>query len=515
MSKSTAERMLELFSGNEGHFGTHGVPDQDPNGIKWTIKRTARTLRGPTTAAMWQAHIDGKKPLGVVPIKNDGTCVWGSIDIDDYDVDVLDVVKKVDQSKIGLVPCRSKSGGLHLFLFVQEPVEAALMRSTLSDIAASMGFAGSEIFPKQTKLLVEQGDQGNWIVMPYFGGDYGGKLKMQHGIKKSGAEMTISEFLTHSEKLKVPAADLSTVRVKKPKKERPPFSDGPPCLVHLASAGVNQGGQNNTAFHMGVYYKKAFPNEWKEKLEEANQKYMRPPLPSDNLASVIRSLDKKEYQYKCKDEPMKSHCDAMLCRTRKFGVGAGGTYPVISGLSKLNTEPAIWFVEVEGARLSMSTEDLQNYPRFHRMCMEYTHKCFAMIRQDVWLGIVSDAMNNMTVIEASADIGVAGRFLEALETFLTDRRKGDKKEDLLNNKPWENEEEGRHYFTLQSFEKFLARENFKDMPRGQITLRIEKMGGGHRGININGKFKNVWFVPSEAIHPAPEASPPQVEPEPI
>ena len=384
--QSPAQRMMTLFSGNEGHYGTHGTPDLDPNGVKWTIKRTAATRKGPTTEAMWQAHLDGKKPLGVVPIKNSGTCVWGSIDIDDYDVEITEVIKKVESAKLPLVPCRSKSGGLHLFLFLKDAVEASLMQSTLRDIAASIGFGGSEIFPKQSKLLVDQGDQGNWIVMPYYGSDFGGKLKMQYGIKKTGAEMMISEFLDFAEHKRVSAADISLVRVKKPKKERPPFSDGPPCLVHLCgmAGGIPQGGQNNTAFHMGVYFKRAFPNDWKQKLEEANQQFMKPPLPSDNLAGVIKSLEKKDYEYKCKDEPMQSHCDSMLCRTRKYGVGAGGTYPVISGLSKLNTEPAIWFVEVEGTRLAMSTEELQNYQRFHRLCMEYTHKCFAMMNQNVW-----------------------------------------------------------------------------------------------------------------------------------
>lgn len=508
---------MSLFAGNEGHYGTHGTPDLDPNGVKWTIKRTAKTLKGPTTEAMWQAHIDGKKPLGVVPIMNNGTCSWGSIDIDDYDVDVGLLLKQIASAKLPLVPCRSKSGGIHLFLFTIEPVEASLMQATLRDIAASIGFGGSEIFPKQTRLLVDQGDQGNWIVMPYFGGTYDGKLRLQHGIKKTGAEMTINEFLREAERLRVNPADISLVRAKKPKKEKPAFSDGPPCLVHLSSleGGIPQGGQNNTAFHMGVYFKRAFPSDWQQKLEEANQKYMRPPLPSDNLAGVIRSLEKKDYEYKCKDEPMKSHCDAMLCRTRKFGVGAGGTYPVISGLSKLNTEPAIWFVEVEGTRLAMSTEELQNYPKFHRLCMEFTHKCFMMLRQDVWLSLVSDAMQNMTLIEASEDIGIGGQFLELLETFLTNRQRGQTREDMFNNRPWEDEETGRHYFRLTALQKFIEREGMKGMTRGQITERIKKLGGGGHQFTIKKRNCSTWFVPSSALQQSLAVDPPKVEGEPI
>lgn len=492
-----------LFAGNETHHGTHGAPELDPiGGVKWAIGRTAKQMRGPATLELWEKHLEGKMPLGVVPVTNEAKCVWGSIDIDDYDVDTLDVIKKVEAARLPLLPGRSKSGGLHLFMFTTEPVDAALMQSTLRDIAASIGHAGCEIFPKQTRLLVEQGDQGNWMVMPYFGSTYGGKLKEQVGLKKTGAEMTMAEFLSAAEKMRVSPDKLTLVRVKKPKKERPPFSDGPPCLVHLTqNGGVPQGGQNNVLFHMGVYFKRAFPEDWKKRLEDANQKFCNPPYPSDKLAVTIKSLDKKDYQYKCKDEPMASHCDAMQCRARKFGVGAGGTYPQITGLSKLNTEPPIWFIDVEGARISASTEELQTYNRFHRLCMENTHKSFAIISQNVWFGVLNEAMQSLTLIPASEDIGVAGHFLELLTSFLTDRARGKQKEDLITGRPWEDEEHGRHYFQLTSLQKFLEREGLKSLSlhRGQITTRIEKMGGGHQGMNIKGRFRNFWWVPIEVI----------------
>lgn len=506
---------MDLFRGFEGQHGTHGTPDLDPNGLKWGIKRTAKTLREPVTLAVWEKHLSGARPLGVIPIMKDSTCVWGSIDIDDYDIDLMEVVQKIEKLKLPLVPCRSKSGGLHLFIFMSEPVEAERVQSALRDIAASIGFAGSEIFPKQTRILVDQGDQGNWIVMPYFGSDYDGKLKMQYGLKKTGAEMTLEEFVSRAEKLRVTPDQLSLIRVKKPKKERPPFSDGPPCLQHLAEGGFPEGGRNNALFQIGVYLKKAFPSDWQTKLEQDNQQYMRPPLASEEVSSVIRSLEKKEYEYKCKDQPMVSHCDSMTCRGRKYGVGNGGSYPEIASLSKLNTEPAIWFVDVAGTRLSMDTKELQNYGEFHRMCMEHADTCFKLVRQDVWLGMVSEAMQNMTLIDAPPDIGIAGMVLEQLETFLTNRQRGQKKEDILRGAPWEDEEQRRHYFRLSDFAKFLTREGMRDVKRGQLTLRIQKLGGGHKVFNIKNKTVNVWWVPSEKIAQEPELEVPEMTGEPI
>lgn len=512
---SLEERLMALFAGLDNVHGTHGTPKLDANGVKWSIKNSAKTLREPVTLELVKQHVEGKRPLGIVPIDAKNECVWGSVDIDDYSVDVSHVLAELERLKLPLVPCRSKSGGLHLFLFLTAPAPAAEVQAALRDIAASMGFGGSEIFPKQTNIHAEKGDHGNWMIIPYFGGDFDGKLKMQYGLKKTGMEMMLKEFLDYAEKRKVEPDKLSVLRVKKPRKEKAPFHDGPPCLQHLAESGFPEGGRNNALFHMGVYFKRSNESDWQKLLEEANHKHMKPPLSTDEVKSVIRSLERKDYEYKCKDQPMASHCDSMACRTRKFGVGAGGAYPEIRGLRKLNTEPAVWFVDVEETSIMMSTEDLQNYVRFHRLCMEHAHRCYRMVSQPLWLMLVSDAMEHMTVIQAPPDIGVGGHFFELLEAYLTNSRRGETKDDLLSNRPWEDEDKNRHYFVLSDLIKFLDREGMKIAKRVDVTERIRKLGGDADFFNIKGKGKSVWYVPSEKIKTMPQLDIPKMQGDPM
>lgn len=506
--------MMDLFAGFETEHGTHGTPDLDPNGLKWAIKRTATTVKKPVTVEHWRQHIKGERPLGVSPILVNSTCWWGSIDIDKYDIDLLDIVKKVESMKLPLVPCRSKSGGLHLFIFFAKPLQADLVQAVLRDIAAALGFSGSEIFPKQTTVDVKRGNSASWMVMPYFGSTYDGKLKFQYGLKKTGAEMTINEFLSAAEKHKVTEEELAGLRHKKPKKEKAAFSDGPPCLQHMSEGGFPDGGRNNALFQIGIYLKRAFPSDWQTMLEQDNQKYMRPPLPSEEVTSVVKSLEKKEYEYKCKDEPMRSHCDSMVCRSRKFGVGNGGLYPEITGLSKLNTEPAVWFVDTAAGTLNLDTYSLQNYQRFHALCMEYLSICYRPLQPVVWYGILQDAMQKVRLLEAPPDIGIAGMFLEMMEQFLTNRQIGKTSEEILRGVPWLDEEgewegEGpRHYFRLADFQKFLNREGVKDMKRAEITIRIKKLNGDKYFKNIKGHGTNLWYVPASAIAHAPQIDSP-------
>src|SRR5689334_13996666 len=101
--KSTdAARMMVLFAGNEQRYGTHREPYQNENKTKWLIKKSASTERGPTTVAMWADHLSGKTPLGIIPIRKDNTCVWGSIDDDRYDIDLVEIIQRVYASGLPL-----------------------------------------------------------------------------------------------------------------------------------------------------------------------------------------------------------------------------------------------------------------------------------------------------------------------------------------------------------------------------------------------------------------------------
>jgi hypothetical protein len=116
--------------------------------------------------------------------------------------------------------------------------------------------------------------------------------------------------------------------------------------------------------------------------------------------------------------------------------------------------------------------------------------------------VLNEALQNLTLIPAPDDAGITGQFRELLELFLTNRQRGRVIEDLAQGRPWEDEDAGRHYFQLSALAKFLDREGMRDMARarGQITSRIERMGGGWKGMQIRGVgYRNFWWVPTDAF----------------
>ena len=169
---SVVSDLASLFTGLKLAYGSYR-PNEDngPGKQKGQYRVVSEEIDDDRLIDLWNNHLEGKESLGIVPICEDNTCVWGAIDIDTYPLDLAELIERlVKRGEMPFVVARSKSGGAHVYCFVSEPVSAALMQSKLKEIAASFGYGTAEIFPKQTKLLLEKGDRGNILNMPYFGG---------------------------------------------------------------------------------------------------------------------------------------------------------------------------------------------------------------------------------------------------------------------------------------------------------------------------------------------------------
>lgn len=495
--------MFELFAGYSGAYGTYNGEEKNHAKKKLEIKKTAATVRKPVSIELWQAHLDGTQPLGIIPVDEKGECRWGCIDIDKYeDMDHGKLCDKFNKLKLPLFVCRSKSGGAHVFLFTSEPVEASLMQAKLRDIAALAGVGGSEIFPKQTKILAEKGDLGSWLNMPYFNE----KETNRYAVFPTGKPITLDKFLELAfERGRITSDQLGALAVVV---ENEDFKGGPPCLQTLAAHGFPEGTRNRALFALGVFAKKRWPDRYPDVIEKFNHDLLKPPLPANEVTQIIKSLKKKDYNYACNEAPMALHCNAGVCRTRKFGVGNHDVLPVFGNLTKLNTDQPTWFLDVEGGgRLELSTEELQNQVLFQRKCMNVLTIMPPKMKQDSWENVLNDLMKNAIVLEPPPEANVNGQFWELVEDFCTDRAMAKAWDEILQGKPFYEKNENRYYFRLRDLDAFLKRQNFKHYNRTQITSQIEKKEGGTTFKNLKGKGVNLWFVPGFFEQAAPHDVP--------
>jgi len=480
---------MNLFAGLSRAYGTFKV---DPNEIRedGKIGGKATTIKGSIKEAFWSKHISGTKSLGIVPINDDDCCKFGAIDIDEYDLNydkVLDSLTKID---ITLVPCLTKSGGLHLYLFLDDWIPAKIVQNKLKELAATIGFGTSEIFPKQTKILTERGDVGSWISLPYFGDS----RKM---IIKDIGPVTLSEFLLFAEKNKF---SLKKLQGSKPYKTSD-LKDGPPCLQILVDQKFPLGSRNVGLFNLGVYLRKSHPDTWRKDVEAYNRKYMDPPLDMEEVKIIIKSLSSKKYEYGCSKEPISFHCNIGVCKNRKYGIDDTSKMQTLHSLTKVNTTPPIWFIDIDGGgRIELSTEDLQNQRRFQKRCLETINLLPKKMSDNSWHQLLQDLLENLIVIDMPIDASARGQLMYMIEKFCTGKSQARNREEILLGKPWYNNEDRRHYFRMSDLLSYLDRHRFKDFKTHEIALFIKNNNGESKFFNIKGKGINIWslnFYPGE------------------
>lgn len=473
--------MMEIFAGFTGAYGLYTLSGQvDDRGKQ---KGKGRTIREPVTPELWHNHITGKEGLGIIPINEKSQVKWGAIDIDEYQIDLIGVIRKVRDFSLPLVPFQSKSGGLHLYLFVSEFVPAKLVQNKLRELASFLGHGDAEIFPKQTEIIAERGDMGQWINMPYFG-------ESRRAIDTEKLKnVTLDEFIATHVTKQVSPQQLREISPKVPDT----LAGGPPCLQVLIKHGFPPGTRNNGLFNMAIYAKMFSPDEMPKLVEEYNKKYMDPPLASTEVLGIIKSMGKKDYMYTCNQEPIKRFCNKSKCRTCKFGIGSSTGMPEFGTLTKLCTDPPVWFLEVaNGGRVELDTEDLQTPLRFQRRCMDFLNIMPPLLDRAAWSEIVQKLLEDVCVIEVPKDTTPKGQFLELLEIFLLGKFSGTRFEELLIGKPIIHD--GFHYFRIKDLMNFFQRMKF-DMKLNRVCIILRDMGAEHDFKNIENRGVNLWRLP--------------------
>lgn len=478
-------RFHDRFRGLVRAHGIYTIAKHDA--AKNKVIGRAKTVAEPVTVDVWADHLAGRVGLGIVPIDDNAQSRFGAIDVDIYDLDFKAVENSIRKLSFPLILCRTKSGGVHLYLFTSEPVSAKLIRDKLMEFAVALGFPGVEIFPKQIQLANDD-DTGNWINVPYFN-----VAKTDRWAFYKGKQLSAEKFLDLADKIAVDAAALEKINAP----GNGLLDGGPPCLQHLARAGFPEGTRNNGLFNLGVYCRLYFGDDWETELDKMNREYMAPPLSSNETQTIIKSLKRKKYFYKCNDQPISSVCNRAICLNRKHGVGGNADDPgvVFGGLVKLDTRPPTWIVDVNGIRVELNdTADLIAQDRFRVLCIERLNILPNKVTAKSWEKIVQQMLERLEIVDAPDDAGPIGQFMSLVETFTSERGMAKDRDELILGKPWLNR--GRVYFRSADLLRYLEQQRFYEIRNARRAWAILREHGAEHGqFQIKGKCVRVWHIP--------------------
>jgi hypothetical protein len=375
-----------------------------------------------------------------------------------------------------------------VFIFFSVPVPAGKLRLRLAEVADMLGYPEAEVFPKQSRLLTQK-DVGNWLNMPYHDAD----RTTRYCVKNGKALTDVKQFIRYAESKRITLSELNDLKFDEGDRE---FNDAPPCLSKLCTMGIKKGtGRNIVLFSLGVYCRKKYEADWEAQLEKMNQTYMRPPVPARELAStVLKSLQKKDYFYKCNDQPLLSVCNKEICKKRKFGIGGDDTEPpyVLGTLIKIDSEPPTWFIDVDGVRIELSTDDLLSQEKFRKLCVERINKLPKKMKPALWESVIAERLEGVEVVFAPKDSGLRGRFEYLVEKFLN-RPRGKSEGQLLSGKTYVEGDE--IFFRGPDLMEFLNKQRFYELKQRKIWSTLRDMGCKHSQRNINSKCVQLWSLP--------------------
>ena len=150
----------------------------------------------------------------------------------------------------------------------------------------------------------------------------------------------------------------------------------------------------------------------------------------------------------------------------------------VSGLCVVKSEPPVWFCDVAGHRVELTTDDLQTPQRFQKACMEQIRKMPPLMKMDVWQQIVSVMMEDMSEIEVPEELTYKGQFMDLLEGFCDGRVQAQSAEEITLGKPFTDDEENLSFFKIDALTQYMRNNKFVTYSRGQTHERLKEHNAG-------------------------------------
>ena len=131
------EKYINLFNGYRRAYGVADWTNVKIDPVSGKKKPDYRWSYEEFTDQIYIDHLTGAKSVGIQPTNENAEVKFGLIDIDpknyvNYDKKFF--IDKIQEFKLPLIPIESKSGGLHLFIFMKDFISATLLVSFLSNL---------------------------------------------------------------------------------------------------------------------------------------------------------------------------------------------------------------------------------------------------------------------------------------------------------------------------------------------------------------------------------------------
>lgn len=466
-----------LFKGRDDAHGYYGnITGAQPTN-RGKRASLARSLAEPVTPELFAKHRAGEDRLGIIPVMSDGNVNWFCIDIDFYELgngfhkSLADAIR---DAGLPLVMTRSKSGGAHLWCFLEKPIHASVAHDTAKafkdklNLPHVIGDRAAEIdkhvdlFPKEFTSNSAT-DIAVWVNAPYFGDTC-------TGTGESGEEeLSFDAFLAYANDRIVHPDDLSHKKKEKGKVKNK-RSAMPPCIDKMLEDGVEEGQRDACVTHFAIVHKRAFPDDWQDRVMDFNADHVTPPLKSDEVRKIIKSVGVSNYDYMCK--AVKAFfCDQKECLKREFGVGQGPEDIGIQNIEKIDGEKPLYRITIDNKKFTCDFKTLYAYHLFRQVAFAAINRFLPSMKQPAWEETLGDKLQQMEITEAAADTEMRDRVIKSFQNWCSQAATSTDLDAALTNGIPFYDERSQIIFSGDSFMSIIDRTLKIDRDRVYVYMR--------------------------------------------
>lgn len=491
-----ASRFLDIFDCQRENYYTfveEGKRERDSK-TEGKYDRYEETV----TVDVIEKHLNGTISVGLVPTRRDGTCSWGVIDVDGaiYHKDPVPVLKQIRAKGYPLVPYRSKTSGLHLFLHIKGSVPAADMRKKIHALAADLGFGGTlaDKFPNEDAITKDKNGNykvGKCVNMPYHGGTKG--FCTRYCLTDNGQAITLDKFFDYVEKFRITPKQFNDLKIAtettKTEGPEPDWNEYPPCTQAFILNKVGEGQRNNALFNLAVLAHLKNPNQLKTELYARNKTCMNPPIDRDTeLDAIVTQIEEKGYYYQCETPIAKQYCNKEACRKRKFGIGPDQYIPTVESFFKHNTTPPYYVLTMEGKQIQLLGKQIVQQQLLREELFDQADIIWQTLPKKDWnFFLVGLKAMQKEVEDMKPGDDMKEDFNYYTRMFIQETEPGDDLSQLQAGYIFKDEE--FVYFNLHTFKEFLNKK--KGKKSNQEVIRYLKNGGATSTTKSN---QRVWQI---------------------
>ena len=483
------QKFVQIFDGLKRDYGyaevSNGYKDSTTGKFKVKHGWAGKQL----TSTDYLQHLKGEKSIGIQPCDDNGFVSFGAIDIDSkayQDFSPRKYLEIIEKNNLPVIPVKSKSGGLHLYIHTKEKVKASFLRNFLDKLLYTLELnPTTEIYPKQTELGTGPDGSftnGNFINLPYY------NKNERVALNLDGTEFTFDQYIkvvdanlkTEKELNEFIDAHISKILTGGAEE----FADGPPCLQAISKTIDDSNKlpdeRDRFLFNYMVFCKKKYPDLWEKRVLEGARKYILydEEWGDKKVLDKIKSWRKPTAGHLCDQDPIRNFCIKSECAKRQFGYMSDKQkkFPQLSALIRIDYQPepefrfTVNFNDKQDGEMSKQVvardiNYLMDMEKCRRLIGAHTPIAPPRIKQDEFQTIIENLKETETV--QPPPLGTSPK--ELLHKYL---------EEHINGVPEVSatsfgsgsilKEDGFAYFTMDVFFNYLKNKEWK--------MKFEKTG---------------------------------------